>query len=159
MLLTRSPLFPSLKARFIVRLTCVRHAASVHPEPGSNSPQEFHRITNQIDESQVPLTFFPITLQLLKVSRSQVQDSITLVPACQIVLVYRFVIPCFGLKKPTPLGLASAETIPQAIMLLRWWFVVLLRPPALEGLPSQAWYILPQSESFVKCEFYSIHVL
>ncbi len=26
------------KAVFIVRLACVRHAASVHPEPGSNSP-------------------------------------------------------------------------------------------------------------------------
>ena len=30
-------LFPA-KAGLIVRLACVRHAASVHPEPGSNSP-------------------------------------------------------------------------------------------------------------------------
>ena len=32
-------LFPA-KAGLIVRLACVRHAASVHPEPGSNSPFE-----------------------------------------------------------------------------------------------------------------------
>ena len=36
-LLTRSPLIQE-QAPFIVRLACVKHAASVHPEPGSNSP-------------------------------------------------------------------------------------------------------------------------
>ena len=41
-LLTRPPLIHysvgrSLRHNFIVRLACVRHAASVHPEPGSNS--------------------------------------------------------------------------------------------------------------------------
>ncbi len=35
-LLTRSPLRTLL---LFVRLACIRHAASVHPEPGSNSPQ------------------------------------------------------------------------------------------------------------------------
>ena len=34
-LLTRPPLAVFLR---LVRLECVRHAASVHPEPGSNSP-------------------------------------------------------------------------------------------------------------------------
>jgi len=36
-LLTRSPLSPLLLMDH-VRLACVKHAASVHPEPGSNSP-------------------------------------------------------------------------------------------------------------------------
>ena len=36
-LLTRSPLYIR-RSGLIVRLACVRHAASVHPEPGSNSP-------------------------------------------------------------------------------------------------------------------------
>ena len=41
-LLTRPPLFHysvgrSLRHNFIVRLACVKHAASVRPEPGSNS--------------------------------------------------------------------------------------------------------------------------
>ena len=36
-LLTRSPLIPTRKW-FTVRLACVKHAASVRPEPGSNSP-------------------------------------------------------------------------------------------------------------------------
>ena len=40
-LLTRSPLTRSKKQAFLilsVRLACIKHAASVHPEPGSNSP-------------------------------------------------------------------------------------------------------------------------
>ena len=38
-LLTRSPLDSKKQAfRPLVRLACIRHAASVHPEPGSNSP-------------------------------------------------------------------------------------------------------------------------
>src|SRR5690606_32631954 len=38
-LLTRSPLIQTEQApSFIVRLACVKHAASVRPEPGSNSP-------------------------------------------------------------------------------------------------------------------------
>src|SRR3954452_20516406 len=37
-LLTRSPLIPH-RRRFIVRLACVKHAASVRPEPKSNAPE------------------------------------------------------------------------------------------------------------------------
>ena len=50
MLLTRLPLStdpsPSLvqalktSLGYFVRLACLRHAASVHPEPGSNSPKK-----------------------------------------------------------------------------------------------------------------------
>ena len=40
-LLTRSPLSLSRSSR-TVRLACVRHAASVRSEPGSNSPIEIH---------------------------------------------------------------------------------------------------------------------
>ena len=42
-LLTRSPLIPLKQApKFTVRLACVKHAASVRPEPGSNSPLMFN---------------------------------------------------------------------------------------------------------------------
>ena len=37
-LLTRSPLYSGPKGPFRARLACVRHAASVRAEPGSNSP-------------------------------------------------------------------------------------------------------------------------
>src|SRR2546427_7942020 len=37
-LLTRSPLYRGYCYPFLVRLACVRHAASVRSEPGSNSP-------------------------------------------------------------------------------------------------------------------------
>ena len=42
MLLTRSPLGTTrcCHQMALARLACVRHAASVHPEPGSNSPSE-----------------------------------------------------------------------------------------------------------------------
>ena len=39
-LLTRSPLYSAPEGAFRVRLACVKRAASVHPEPGSNSPFE-----------------------------------------------------------------------------------------------------------------------
>ena len=48
-LLTRSPLslFGSKLPRNFVRLACIRHAASVHPEPGSNSPFDMtQNVTN-----------------------------------------------------------------------------------------------------------------
>jgi hypothetical protein len=37
-LLTRAPLYSPTEVDFLVRLACVRHAASVCSEPGSNSP-------------------------------------------------------------------------------------------------------------------------
>ncbi len=40
MLLTRSPLYSPPCGEFRVRLACVRRAASVRPEPGSNSPNK-----------------------------------------------------------------------------------------------------------------------
>ena len=48
MLLTRSPLIHPVQAPgFSVRLACVKHAASVHPEPGSNSPQKTKKRCSQ----------------------------------------------------------------------------------------------------------------
>ena len=46
-LLTRSPLLQTKQAwSSSVRLACIRHAASVYPEPGSNSPFELaHSLT------------------------------------------------------------------------------------------------------------------
>ena len=50
-LLTRSPLSSVsigriLYPQILVRLACVRHAASVHPEPGSNSQNKSIRFRN-----------------------------------------------------------------------------------------------------------------
>ncbi len=41
MLLTRPPLYSGTEAPFRARLACVRHAASVDSEPGSNSLVRF----------------------------------------------------------------------------------------------------------------------
>jgi hypothetical protein len=66
-LLTRPPLRKPYCYSFFVRLACVRHAASVHPEPGSNSPSR-----KEQSEDCKGLTFepehriLPITFQLLK---------------------------------------------------------------------------------------------
>ena len=43
MLLTRSPLYSLPEGNFPARLACVRHAASVRSEPGSNSPVKIDR--------------------------------------------------------------------------------------------------------------------
>src|SRR5262245_52823771 len=42
-LLTRAPLYSGSCPPFLARLACVRHAASVRSEPGSNSPVELER--------------------------------------------------------------------------------------------------------------------
>ena len=42
-LLTRAPLYSPSEEDFLVRLACVKHAASVRSEPGSNSRVEIHR--------------------------------------------------------------------------------------------------------------------
>ena len=47
MLLTRSPLYSSPCGDFLARLACVRHAASVRSEPGSNSPRLFSLSMNE----------------------------------------------------------------------------------------------------------------
>ena len=66
-LLTRSPL--SLRT---VRLACIRHAASVHPEPGSNSPHYVESQHLPVFKSKTHRSFslgFLITLQLLRCFR------------------------------------------------------------------------------------------
>src|SRR4029453_4729392 len=42
-LLTRAPLYSGSCPPFLARLACVRHAASVRSEPGSNSPVKLWR--------------------------------------------------------------------------------------------------------------------
>ena len=69
-LLTRSPLgyFSYCYKKHLVRLSCIRHAASVHPEPGSNSPQKFFTLASVdygIFTGSTEL-LLPITVQLLK---------------------------------------------------------------------------------------------
>jgi hypothetical protein len=56
-LLTRSPLEHPRKG-LSVRLACVKHAASVRPEPGSNSPNKTSKKANQrkSDQSKTPKT-------------------------------------------------------------------------------------------------------
>src|SRR5699024_173344 len=54
-ILTRSPLIhPQQAGSFSVRLACVKHAASVHPEPGSNSPYKTYETvqSNRPDRKQ-----------------------------------------------------------------------------------------------------------
>ncbi|EFL09830.1 conserved hypothetical protein [Streptomyces sp. AA4] len=63
-LLTRSPLIPG-RNRFSVRLACVKHAASVRPEPGSNSPtmssSSIETTLNQSISKETPTRGFHIS--------------------------------------------------------------------------------------------------
>src|SRR5699024_2295509 len=50
-LLTRWPLRHQQRAgSFSARLACVQHAASVHPEPGSNSPNKNYNVQTSNDQ-------------------------------------------------------------------------------------------------------------
>ncbi len=66
MLLSRPPLTPR---RMPVRLACFRHAASVYPEPGSNSPSELPRTLVLSDLAGSPS---PHHSSLVKVPRPSV---------------------------------------------------------------------------------------
>ena len=56
MLLTRTPLYSQDCSRFLVRLACVRHAASVDSEPGSNSrlkPDVCRRVVGRLPSPHI----------------------------------------------------------------------------------------------------------
>jgi hypothetical protein len=56
--LTRPPLPPpSSRKKKVVRLACVRHAASVYPEPGSNSPSNVSIQTPLTGRFRIPSVF------------------------------------------------------------------------------------------------------
>ena len=75
-LLTRSPL-DSEKQAFLplVRLACIRHAASVHPEPGSNSPFDL-ALTHDLRLNFIFVIVIPRILfsQIIDVSCSVFKD-------------------------------------------------------------------------------------
>ena len=49
MLRTRTPLYSETEVSFLVRLACVKYAASVRSEPGSNSPYKIEYETKVIN--------------------------------------------------------------------------------------------------------------
>ncbi len=87
-LLTRSPLslFGSKLPRNFVRLACIRHAASVHPEPGSNSPFDL-ALTHDLRLNFIFVIVIPRILfsQIIDVSCSVFKDR-----------NFYFVRPCFS---------------------------------------------------------------
>ena len=70
-LLSRPPLGSALRP-YPVRLTCFMHAASVYPEPGSNSPTEMRGLAVATSSEGSPacrfLTGSPVTLHLSRCS-------------------------------------------------------------------------------------------
>ena len=95
-LLTRSPLTLEKQAfPPSVRLACIRHAASVHPEPGSNSPFDFSSrylltsvsfILSRIDVSFLVFLLFCSVFKDLFFAPFHVPDYITTSFRCLQVL-------------------------------------------------------------------------
>ena len=86
-LLTRSPLDLGKQAFLpLVRLACIRHAASVHPEPGSNSPFDL-ALTHDLRLNFIFVIVIPRILfsQIIDVSCSVFKDR-----------NFYFVRPCFS---------------------------------------------------------------
>ena len=83
MLLTRLPLtlqFPKTS----VRLACVKHAASVHPEPGSNSPLYFFKL--QVSIQLLRFTCLDTSLRIYPNALSY-HSSVVKVP-CERAVLY-----------------------------------------------------------------------
>ena len=99
-LLSRSPLYTHLKGALTVRLACVRRAASVHPEPGSNSPFKIKLTKSQynlklswIHVSKIPLISDSLKLWIdywTKCSNSNF--------ACLSLLIFRSQYPVFKVR-------------------------------------------------------------
>ena len=94
MLLTRSPLYSEDCSPFLVRLACVRHAASVDSEPGSNSrlkPDAYRRVEGRLPSPHIqcslqkPLWFQqrgmapPFSLRLLFRTNPEEEEKFTVV--------------------------------------------------------------------------------
>ena len=74
MLLTRSPLIQNQQADpFTVRLACVKHAASVRPEPGSNSPNKTNKTRPQPTTNSQPEPTVSTTVQKTRPGPTQPQ--------------------------------------------------------------------------------------
>ena len=74
MLLTRSPLIQNQQAGpFTVRLACVKHAASVRPEPGSNSPNKTNKTRPQPTTNSQPEPTVSTTVQKTRPGPTQPQ--------------------------------------------------------------------------------------
>ena len=92
-LLTRPPL-PLLPES--VRLACVRHAASVYPEPGSNSPSMYiSRMMASHHPQKTCCVFAPSQVSLLNVTvvRSMHPELLTLGCTWFADYVYSFILP------------------------------------------------------------------
>ena len=73
-LLTRSPLIQNQKTDpFTVRLACVKHAASVRPEPGSNSPNKTNKTRPQPTTNSQPEPTVSTTVQKTRPGPTQPQ--------------------------------------------------------------------------------------
>ena len=75
-LLTRSPLIQNQQAGpFTVRLACVKHAASVRPEPGSNSPNKTNKTRPQPTTNSQPEPTVSTTVQKTRPGPTQPQKN------------------------------------------------------------------------------------
>ena len=101
--------------KHLVRLACIRHAASVHPEPGSNSPPKSHSCECKsyteiywIDK----VVLLPITSQLLRCR---------LKAGGYYPLLLRLSSPSKQTKIPMPLSASACQTAkPQTACVSDW---------------------------------------
>ena len=89
MLLTRPPLAPR---REPVRLACVKHAASVCPEPGSNSPNKDAE-TYHIGSKQ---SLLDVQMNTIPCSKELTSSWFLFVDCLSTLQLLRFVLVCFA---------------------------------------------------------------
>ncbi len=108
-LLTRSPLgHLRTNTKGLVRLACIRHAASVHPEPGSNSPQKTGHVRRHV--------VFLLTAMLIKSTRLKTFYHFSIVKVLvERARFYHLASGCQGLlasKTPGPVVASTPGVLP-----------------------------------------------
>ena len=124
-LLTRSPLGHLEQALLdLVRLACIRHAASVHPEPGSNSPFDFSSrchltsIVSSFQNWRFVLGFF-YSVRFSKISFLHRFACLTILPQLGGLCKLFFQALFYQLRSPlAPVYISKSQTLNQPHFLM-----------------------------------------
>ena len=143
----QSPFCPKTSRRF-ARLACVRHAASVHPEPGSNSQI---KVFVQ-DQNQAWLNFYPVYLLLGCSLRTILFSNCSRICHCSVIKVlFAFLWFCFALLRQL-LYFTTSFCVCQALF-STFFETVFSEPVSSAGPPErglcEVWKALKLFELFV----------
>ncbi len=93
MLLTRAPLYSTPERVFRVRLACLRHAASVDSEPGSNSRLKVHPSHHYPLLEKYPIMTLRVSQHSGRIARKHDADDLSRPNRLRLLLYQRTLTP------------------------------------------------------------------